>query len=690
MSRRARAPSPALLELARLRGVETAYRDASGRRREATAEPLVRVLRALGSRLDGPSDAPRALAAHREALARRPLEPVAVAWDGRPGRLRIGLSADGGPADVVLRIDSGRIRRWRHRPGRSLSLPAPLPPGYHRLTIRASEGSWETLVISAPRRAFVDPRPGRTWGVFLPLHALHSRRSWGAGDLGDLGRLAEWVGGLGGRTVAVLPLLAALLDEPFDPSPYAPASRLFWNEFFVDAERAPEMRRCPEARSLLRSPEFRAERDRLRGSPLVDYRAGMALKRGVLEALARSFFDSAPPPRRAALPKFLGVRPEAADYARFRAAVERHGPWPSWPARMREGDLRPGDFDEEAARYHLYVQLLAHEQLRALSAKGRRGGAGLALDLPLGVHPLGYDAWRHRDLFAEGVSTGAPPDDFFTKGQNWGFAPLHPERIRERGYGYLIACLRHHLRFASVLRIDHAMSLHRLFWIPDGMAPKDGVYVRYRAEELYAILCLESHRNRAVLVGEDLGTVPPEVRPAMDRRAIHRMHVLQLEASPRRPPRRPSPLSQASLNTHDMPTFAAFWEGLDLSLRSELGLLKPREARAEARRRRAVRDALIHLLKREGRLEGGRTGPETGDALRACLAHLAASPARMVLVNLEDLWLETRPQNVPGTGPERPNWRRKARCSFEEFTRMEEVVETLKEMDKWRRREGRR
>jgi 4-alpha-glucanotransferase len=301
------------------------------------------------------------------------------------------------------------------------------------------------------------------------------------------------------------------------------------------------------------------------------------------------------------------------------------------------------------------------------------------------VHPASYDVWRERDAFAEGVSAGAPPDTFFTKGQDWGFPALHPQRIREQEYRYPIACLRHLMRRAAVLRLDHVMWMHRLFWVPSDLEARDGVYVRYPAEELYAILCLESHRARTVVVGEDLGTVPPAVRRAMARRGVLRTSVLQYELRPNlRAPLRPIPASaMASLNTHDMPPFASMWEGRDIEDRLSLGLLDDKAARKEHRDRDRARRALIRLLRREGRLESRHpSGPEV---LRGALRHVAASKARMAVIALEDLWWETLPQNTPGTDDERPNWRRRARLAFESFRESPEVVGTLQEMDRLRR-----
>jgi 4-alpha-glucanotransferase len=543
--------------------------------------------------------------------------------------------------------------------------------------------SQEALVISAPGRAYAGGGEP-LWGVFLPLYALHTARSWGAGDFSDLEALAEWTAGLGGGVVGTLPVLATFLDEPFEPSPYAPASRLFWNELYLDPRRLPEADESSAVRRLLESPDLLHEIAVLRATPQVDYRALMIVKRRVLEEMAQRFFARPSDPRHDSFERFARDKPDLADYAAFRAVGDRRGePWQSWPERLREGHLAPADYDEEDRRYHAWVQWACDEQIRQMAHEARRRGPGLYLDLPLGVHGSAYDVWRERELFATEASAGAPPDTFFTKGQNWGFPPLHPERLRERGYGHLIACLRHHLRHAGLLRIDHIMQLHRLFWVPRGLDAAAGVYVTSPAEELYAILSLESHRHRAIVVGENLGTVPPEVGQAMDRHDLLGMYVVQYELQPGSQGLRPPPArSAASLNTHDMPTFRAFWEGKDVDDLEDLKLFDAEQAREERARRSQIRCEMIEALPADRRRDEESTRREV---LRERLRHLAASPARLMLVNLEDLWGETRPQNVPGTSTERPNWRRKARLSFEEFSTREDVLELLREIDAVRR-----
>lgn len=674
---------PGLQTLARMYGVQTSFRAVDGRRQPAPPQTLLHVLRALGAPIQSFADVHDAVRQRWRQLWSRGVEPVTVAWQGSPDGVALRLPAQAAEAPILchLALESGELRRWtceapdlsvdgstviggtRYQSVR-LPLPVDLPSGYHRLAFQVGGKQFETLVISAPLKAYSRPEEGRTWGVFLPLYALRTRRSWGVGDLTELASLTNWTAQVGGRTVTTLPLLAAFLDELFAPSPYTPASRLYWNELYVDVTSIPDVRNCPPAQAILGSQEFQqgvaAQRSRL----LVDYRVIMALKRRVMEELAQCFFAKRSK-RYGDFARFRDGDPSLEGYARFRAVGERlRVPWPEWPQPLRDGLIRPGDYDETTERYHMYVQWIAQEQLDALSRTARRKGVHLGLDLPLGAHPDGYDVWRERSLFVRGVAAGAPPDTFFAKGQNWGFHPPKPEEQRYQGYRHLIACLRHHLRYASTLRIDHVMGLHRLYWIPKGTEARDGAYVRYPAEELYAILSLESHRHGAVIVGEDLGTVPGYVRRIMRRHGLQRSYVVQIDetTSPERPLGSIPSASVASLNTHDTPTFSAYWRDLH----------------------KEFKQGLLSALRRKG-LSKGRLDDDQS-VLRALLGHLAAGPARTVLINLEDLWLETNPQNVPGTTDEHPNWRRRARYTLEEFSGMSQVLQVIQEVDRLRKR----
>jgi 4-alpha-glucanotransferase len=683
--------------LARLYDVQTVYRDGLGELREAPLEAILMTLRSLGAPIETLNDLPSARRQTRQALWRRAIEPVVIAWQGHPlkvkVRLPVRLARTRPKCHIVLETGERLDGRCHDEPGaRALShdvegaryvarrflVNSKIPLGYHRLHLQLGDTKLESYLFSAPQRAYLPHgADSKGWGVFCPLYALRSAQNWGAGDFSDLATLVDIVGELNGHAVATLPMLPGFLDEPFNPSPYAPVSRLFWNEFFLDVTKIPELAQCSAARAMCDAADFQDALASARSANLLDYRKVMALKRKILEALLR-FLLAQTSERRESFEKFVATHPRIRDYAAFRAKVERERKsWRHWEPARRDGALTPNDYDETARQYHLYVQWQCAEQTRLLQDHARARGTSLYLDFPLGVNRDGYDVWRHRDMFVLGANGGAPPDGLFTKGQNWGFPPLHPEAIRREGYRYYIDCLRHHMACAGMLRIDHVMGWHRTFWVPEGFSAAEGLYVHHRETEFYAILNLESHRHRVQIVGENLGTVPAYVNEALQQHGILGMHVGQfgVKADPAAALDAAPSHTVASLNTHDTATFMAFWTGGDIQDRVALGLLEHGQAQNEQRYRADQRDALIGFLRSRGLL-----GEDDSEAavLHAWLKFLAREDEAFLLVNLEDLWLEPAPQNVPGTWEERPNWRRKARFSLEEIREMDAVVQILK------------
>ncbi len=655
----------ALRVLARLHGLQLCHRDGLGQEVEPGVETLLAGLRGCGVEVGEVGHAPAALSRLKEELQDRLIEPLAVVAPGERPLVR------GGPAlrrheRVIGRItmEDGQQREGKLDVGDTgLGLPFVLPEGYHRIEVVADGAGGRAVgsgtIIVAPRMAFGSGEElGRTreWGCFLPLHALRTRDDRGIGDLGGLERLVEWVDALGGGVVGVLPLLAGSGSAAGEVSPYAPMSRLFWNELFLDLDALPEATDPPPS-------DFQDRARELAGSRLVRYEEAYELLRSALAPLVERWHQEGGD-RSPAFMAFLREQTEATEYSRFRAAMDREGrDWRSWPREWRSGGIPASAMDPAEYRFHLYVQQRFREQLLRVAEGSNGREAGLYLDLPLGAHPTGYDVWSNPGLFAEGIGLGAPPDGFHSEGQDWGLSPILPLASRATGHAHYRAVVRESMRYAKWLRIDHVMGLHRQYWVPAGASANAGVYVRQPSEELHAIVRLESHRQGTVLVGEDLGTVPPEVRRAMDAGGIRRMYVVpfEIEAEGSRGLRPVPEGALAALNTHDLPPFAVAWEEPELqaALRAGIGVVLP-----------PVED-------------GGEGVREALPALGGILSHLGRSRAGMVMVSLEDLWLERRPQNVPGgTDPE--SWRRRARLSLEEFMTDFRVLELLRELDRSR------
>ncbi|MFE9173612.1 4-alpha-glucanotransferase [Streptomyces kebangsaanensis] len=657
-------PDEELTRLAGLHGVATSYSPSPGRTVTASAAAVVAALAALDVDASTPGAARAALTARERELGERLLPPTVVRWGDPAAEGDTGLPGPHGlPPGTRLRVDTEQ--------GESRTSLDGLPPGVHRLTATAPDGrTGQAHLIAVPPR--LPTPPGRSYGLLVQLYSLLSHRSWGMGDLGDLAELSGWAGrSLGAGFVQVNPLHAAVPGPPADPSPYRPSSRRFPDPVHLRVENVPEFAYV-EDRERLRPLLERAGRLRaavLDEGALIDRDAVWELKREALELVRRVPLG---PGRRAAHDGFLAEQGRALeDHATWYALAEVHGPdWSRWPGGLRDprsaGTARARAELADRVGFHSWLAWLTDDQLTAAQRTARAAGmpVGIVHDLAVGVHPGGADAWAQQDHFAAGMSVGAPPDAFNARGQDWGLPPWRPDRLAASGYAPFRRLLRALFRSAGALRIDHVMGLFRLWWIPRGRPPTEGTYVRYDAEAMLATLVLEASRAGSVVIGEDLGTVEPGVRETLDRRGVLGTSVLWFERDwdgdgRPLPPERWRADCLATATTHDLPSTAARLTGEHVELRHRLGLLtRPlEEERAEAAE--DVREWLA-LLTELGLLRDtgdGARAPSEEAAIQAVHRFLLRTPARMVGLWLPDTVGDRRPQNLPGTWDQYPNWR---------------------------------
>jgi 4-alpha-glucanotransferase len=629
----------ALHSLAKAMGVATRYKDGLRRHVVVKPETLVRVCAALGAPVERPADAAEALRAYRAGRRRAGLlPPVVVAWDGTlPSvtvptgkRVRVELRLQSGDAARIEVVDAG------------LRVP-PLPLGYHRLTVETGRRRESCTVIAAPTLAFRRPGFHRSWGVGTQLAALRSARSRSLGDLKDLESLCRWLGSRGGDLVTVLPLSPTFNTDWPEPSPYSGVSRLFWSELILDLGDAHRPAPPPLTLDVTRADaEVRAA--------LVDRRA----------------------------PDPASLSDELRRYARFRGAQARLGRnWRAWPNPARAGDLAHEQVNPEEERFHLVAQTMVRRQLHELRERLDRDGFRLGLDLAVGVHPDGYDPWSRQTLFADGMSVGAPPDGGFPSGQDWGFNPVLPAASRREGHQYLAASIAHQMELAGVLRVDHVMAWTRLYWIPHGFGLHEGTYVKYPADELFAILTLESSRHRCEVVGENLGTVPPEIGEALPRHRIWGMYLAQFQASEDPHVAPPGAHDMALVGTHDTPTFAEWLAASDIPERVRYHLLAEEAVPGASKERRRATRRLARRL--------GRPLKDPRGLFGALLEWLGGSESPLVVPWLEDLWLEGVRVNLPGTrSSERPNWQRPMRLLLDEVFADPEIAALLERLHRAR------
>ena len=706
-----------LERLARLHGIQPTYIDGLGATRHATADTFRALLAALGVGAATGPETEASLAAARTARWTTPVPPAVSTDEGTAARVDLRLRAgdagtalqyvvtleDGGERNGEIVADSlpvfGRASvagtEYEHR---QLVLPADLPAGVHRLVVACGSVRGAANLIVAPRRCYLPPEledGGRVWGLSAQLYGLRSERNWGVGDFSDLGALTRTAAKHGAAMVGINPLHPLFPADPGHSSPYAPSTRVLLNVLYLDVERVPEYASCAGAKAMVADEAFQTRLAAAREGTLVDYAAIAALKLPVLELLYAEFRRNHLGERETGRGRAFGTWAAAAgtamtDHALFDALHEHlfrggQGPWNwrDWPEAYRHRDsLDVTAFARDKKQRVMFYAFLQWEADRQLTAVQRRAEAegmpvGLYLDIAVAVDPGGSLAWSRPGEHLDGVGVGAPPDAFNLLGQNWGAAAFSPHALRATGYRSFRAALRASMGHGGAVRIDHAMGLQRLFCIPDGAEPADGAYLHYPCREMRRIVTLESHRNRCLVVGEDLGTVPAAFRGNMHDAAALSYRVFYFERGADGGFPEPDSYPAQALvtaSTHDLPTLSGFWAGRDLALREEFKLYSdPAQAAALVAERHTDRRRLLEALVRAGLLppevldgepDPDHLPPRVSEAVHAWLSR---TPGMVLMVQAEDVIGEIEQANLPGTSDGHPNWRRRLALTVDQF-----------------------
>jgi 4-alpha-glucanotransferase len=669
-------PSPALTELARACGVATEYWDWQGNHVIVGAPTISGVLQALG--VDTSCDA--AITSSHAAVAdrvwRRSLPPIVVCRQGRTAWVLLHLP-HGAAAQVWLVLEDGSRREVsqvddyidpRMIDGRltgraTFEVPADLPLGWHTINARLGQDSFSAPLVVSPAALVLPPalQQSSAWGLMSQLYSVRSRQSWGLGDLADLADMSAWAAvDLHADFVLVNPLHAGEPVAPMEPSPYLPTSRRFINPIYIRVEDIPEVGYMSSAeRQLL---EWHADDARtMNEADTIDRDGVWAAK---VAALRTVFHQPRPARRERAFAAFCEREGQGlVDFSTWCALAEQHGlSWRGWPAGLHDPQAPAVEAAREqlgdAPEFYQWLQWIVDEQLAAAQRQAREAGmsVGIVHDLAVGVHPEGADAWGLGDALARRVMVGAPPDQYNQLGQDWGQPPWRPDHLEELGYAPYRDMLRTVLRHAGGIRVDHIIGLFRLWWIPEGLPPGEGTYVRYDHEALIGILALEAHRAGALVIGEDLGVVEPWVRDYLKERGILGTSILWFEndaSGKPLPAEAYRELCLATVTTHDLPPTAGYLAGVHIDLRHELGLLT-RTIEQERAQSDQARQQVLDMLVERGLLRAGAPDSEVVEALHRFLTW---TPARLVGVAVPDLTGDRRPMNQPGTDKQYPNWR---------------------------------
>lgn len=708
-----------LHQLARRHGIQPVYRDESGNRRVVPDESLRDLLRLMNVPAQTSEQVRESVLASKTHEWTKPVEETIVIPQSKSSlRWILHIPLKDEPLSSIqitwTILEENKVRSTDQAKGSSLkilarknikgrqylrvTLPFPrhFPLGSYALKWAISSPSFRaegtSRVIITPDSAYYSPsyKTGRRlWGLTVQLYGLRSERNWGIGDFGDLNELVHWAGKeLGAAMVGVNPLHALL---PGEISPYSPSSRMFHHPLYLDVERIPEYRESLTVQRRVKSKAFQHTLSALRARPTVDYESVQDIKFKILETLYRLFLKNHLVPRSRRGLAFLRFIEEQGSnlehfacfqalgetFSRTRSSKKKAEGWQDWPKELRD-PLSP--HVQTFTRKHLarinffrYLEWLCQDQLEEVRKAARRirMPIGLYQDLAVGIDPNGYEAWAFQNQLVTQASIGTPPEIFSPKGQNWNLVPLSPEHLHQQGYEVFIKTFESMMAGGGLLRIDHAMGLFRLFWIPRGKAPSEGAYIHYPAEALLAILALVSQKSHTTIVGEDLGTITPHIRKTLSLSGLLSYRLLFFEKTKKGhfiPPHRYRRSAMVAVSTHDLPTLKGFWEGRDIYWKSKLNMYSDTKAAGKERyARNNEKRLLLQALRKEGLLAGADSGqlqgiPPFGPELQqAVYAYLARTPSFLLAVSLEDLLGDADTPNIPGApSHDYPVWRMKA------------------------------
>lgn len=730
-----------LAQAAGLWGILPEYEDVLGVTHTTSPETLRAILAALGVPAHNPLALAEAIEQRRWLECSRLVPPAIVLLEGdshlplqipeslRQGTLALTILCEDGWR-LQRRLELASLAETARSEIRgtvflrlSAPLPANLPLGYHQLRLKAQAGNnriaARAWLIVCPAKTYQPPRldgAGKGAGIAVSLYALRSARNWGCGDFTDLERLIDWLATHTGISfIGLNPLHAIANRQPFNTSPYLPSSVYYRNPIYLDVERIEDFQRSPRAQRWIQRPEVQQEIHALRKSELVEYERVHALKLAALklafaEFLRRHWRTGSPRAHqfRAWLEGEGAMLERFAIYCALDEWIRRHHPgvwiWPEWPAPYRD-PRSPAvrAFAKKhwrAVLFYCYLQWQIELQLAAAHQHALRRGLTLGLyhDLALATDRAGADFWAYRHFYVSGCRVGAPPDDFSPSGQDWSFPPMDCERLRQDGYRLFVHSLRKNCQFAGALRLDHVMRLFRLYWIPEDHTPLQGAYVRQPHQELLPLLALESVRNKVLIVGEDLGTVTPEIRAELERWGLLGYRIPYFEKLPGGRFRHPAEYPEQSLvssTTHDLPTLAGFWLARDIDARLRAGLIDQQAARRQRLNRELDKQRLLELLHELGLLpqwfprNAAAVAEWTGELHYAMVGLLCLARSRLMALTMEDLFKETEQQNLPASTWQYPNWRRKLRLSLEDLDNLPFALDCARMLRQWLERTGR-
>ncbi len=693
-----RCLSKGIIRLFRAFGIYRGYHNIVGEYKECPIDVLFKMVSAMGYEIKDESQIESVLLKRKKDILLKVLPEVKVIKENKKNiSLTLTLKKKVKEASFFLRYENKEEVEFRRELVKyreikldsdtwyryKISLPENIPLGYHDLLLKDDTLEARSKIICVPEKCYLPDSlkkdSSKLWGVSAQLYSIRSSSNWGIGQFSDLSALIRIVSEAGGDFVGLNPFNALSMSNMDQNSPYSSTSRSFLNVYYIDCERMRDVQESNQARDVISSTKFQQKIKELRESPTVSYREVRALKNPIFELAYEHFLSTHlvnNTSRAKKFKTFIREKGELLETYALYEALSSHlwkpdfsaWGWPVWKSRYQDMNSKEvKEFKEEnreTINYFKYLQWQAHAQLRDArkKTKDKKLTLGLYVDFSLSGDSGGCDVWRDRDIHASSVSVGAPPDDYNPKGQGWGFYPYIPHKLKQVAYRPYIEALRANMAYAGAIRIDHSMSMMRLFWIPDDLGAQFGAYIRYPYRDLMGIVSLESLRNKCMVVCEDLGVVSDFFREEISRRDMFSYKVFFFMKSSKNTFLPSSSYPEDSLvigTTHDMFTLSGYWKGEDLELREKIGLINLEELKEEKRQRLEEKKGLLRLFKEEGLLssdydmEKSSSSEELDDKVFVALeSFLFKTKGKLVVIPLEDLTGQVKQVNLPGTTSE--------------------------------------
>ncbi len=722
-----------LADLIQFNGIETAFTDAWGNASEVKQADQLKLLAALGFATEDDAVARQQLEQRQKQHWLEPLDPVSVQTQADSYQLQIRLPIDDVHTliHLTLTTEQGEVHQFsltaidaelsgavvfddEEYQQYDYQFSLPLALGYHQLVLQLDDDqdSFVQSLIITPERCFQPSQfqQQKQWGVSVQLYGVKSEQNWGIGDFADLGRLVRYLAAQGADFVGLNPIHALYPAMPESASPYSPSSRRWLNIIYLSVPLLPGYGKCQQTLALVASPQFQSQLAAQRKLDWVDYSTVMQLKLPALKTLFHWFCEHQAelPTLSAAFDNFkqqggASLR-QLALYDALHLHLISQDPhawgWPNWPTQYQQADSEAVQAFEaehqDDIEFFSYLQFCAQQQLEQVQQQAKDAGMllGLYRDLAVGVSEASTEIWANPDLYCRNASVGAPPDILGPKGQNWGLPPMLPYQLFRQAYRPMIELFRANMQDSGALRIDHVMALLRLWWVPKGaQSAGEGAYLYYPIMDLLGILALESQRQQAVVIGEDLGTVPDGIFELLQQFGMYSYRIFffaQAEDGGFISTAHYPVQAMSALTTHDMPTLIGFWHCSDLKLGLKLGLYTEEMLPGLYADRHQAKQRILDSLHGHQALPADY--PRSVEHLAmdrtlnfALQQHLAKGSCQLLCLQLED-WLEmTDPVNVPGTSDEYPNWRRKLSMTLEQLEAQTHLASHLQNLTQSRR-----